>query len=220
MLDACALPRNYLGRMHVLMLFFMLAVGASGALSIDSPGEAMQDDDDSVWCWLFLAAAISCGCRVSLLARNVSSRGRLSSDPQRYCAWCSGQTFIKIRLGHLRSIPFICCRLESRETRRRKRLLRSWKIAAAVCTAEQDANAAAFARSGVHHLNVRVVVDWHRHHTGRPAAASPCVSCRLCTLCTAAHVYALSHFCSVACERRGGGKRTLSEASPSRSRVG
>ena len=159
MFDACALPRNCLGRMHVLMLFFMLAVGASGALSIDSPGEAMQDDDDSVWCWLFLAAAISCGCRVSLLARNVSSRGRLSSDPQRYCAWCSGQTFIKIRL--LRSIPFICCRLESRETRRRKRLLRSWKIVAAACTAEQDANAAAFARSGVHHLNVRVVVDWH-----------------------------------------------------------
>ena len=35
MFDACALPRNYLGRMHVLMLFFMLAVGASGALSID-----------------------------------------------------------------------------------------------------------------------------------------------------------------------------------------
>ena len=91
MFDACALPRNYLGRMHVLMLFFMLAVGASGALSIDSPGEAMQDDDDSVWCWLFLATAISCGCRFSLLARNISSRGRLSYDPQRHCAWLSGQ---------------------------------------------------------------------------------------------------------------------------------
>ena len=46
-------------RLYALVVLFMLATSANGALQIEvTTGEVMEGDSDSVWYWLFVVALI------------------------------------------------------------------------------------------------------------------------------------------------------------------
>ena len=135
-------------RLYALVVLFMLATSANGALQIEvTTGEVMEGDSDSVWYWLFVVALIGSGsCAAFPIALRVFPRVRFPTDRRAHCAWFPGLTFVNIRLlnGGLLSVPFIRRPKPNQKKRRLKRLLRLWSIVATARAAERAAKAAAF----------------------------------------------------------------------------